>query len=120
MSDTVYVTQPARYFSCYATPERQAVWAFGGYPLIPRVYLFDYELNAIFLAFSPLWWEKRRDAFVGNFGLSKQTIEIDGVEVTVYFCPVDWALEVNVAAQNGDISLSMPKCIFVTGYNPPV
>jgi len=116
---TEYLTIPAKYFSCYAEAERQAVWRFSGYPLIPPVFVFEAELNLIFILYSSAWWEKRRDAFVGNFGLSKSTIEVDGVEVTVYFAPLDWSLEVNVAAQNGDISLGMPRCIYANFINSP-
>lgn len=120
MPETVYLTAPPKFFGCYDTPERQAVWAYGGYPLIPRIYLFELELNAIFAAFSPLWWEKRRDAFVGNFGLTRQEIEIDGVEVVVYFAPILWPLEVNDAAREGKISLGMPLCLYANFINSPV
>lgn len=90
------------------------MWAFANPPLIPKVFVFEFELDAIFLLYSPLWYETRRNAFVGNFGLTKGEVEIDGVEIIVYYPPLLWPLEVNVMAAEGQISLSSPRCLYAT------
>jgi len=76
-------------------------------------------MQAALLPFASTWIDTRLDAFVGNWGCSYQTIEIEGVEIEFVVCTDVWVGEIKTCFSDGDCGITEPDCPSVNGFGHP-
>lgn len=78
------------YWGCVPAPEQHASRQIAAVALLPFPYALADVVDLEFQVASPLWWEKRRDAWKGNWQIVESEIDIDGTTVRVYSCDAAW------------------------------
>lgn len=71
-------------------------------------------VDAIFIAQSFDWWEKRRDAWRESFAVPHTTIEIEEVELEVYLLTPTWVSDLVVMLDGGNVI--PPDCTAVKRF----
>lgn len=97
-------------WGCTVQPERLIADLFASAQRTGVGFLVAAGVDAIFLASSPLWWETRRDAWLGNWSILTITVEVMGVEVSVYTPLIDWVTPLVECQDEGGCTLSDEDC----------
>lgn len=79
------------FWGCVASPEQHASRQVAAASLLIFPYAVADVVDLEFVTASPLWWEKRRDAWRSNWQIVEEEIEIAELTVRVYSCAAAWA-----------------------------
>lgn len=106
-------------WGCVCPPERSAasVMAEASASMFPYVPVFQIDL--IFQAHDPGWWEVRKEAWRKNWALVRQDIDIDGMEIEVYQANLQWMTDLWTCELMGDCLQAQPLCLQLRFYNQP-
>ena len=104
--------------SCLAPPEAAACIATAAQKRGGGTFVLGTLIDGIFLAYSPLWWELRRDAWASNFSMPRVTIEGDEGSISVYLLTAGWIPDMIDILDGG---LVIPAdCCFIVHRDAPV
>lgn len=85
-----------------------------GVSVVPAV-----TIDVYFVAYSPLYWEKRLAAWRGNWEISEIEVEIDDLPVRVYTSVSYWLGELLTCRISGECPDGYSACAQRTGYGRP-
>jgi len=114
MSDFVVVN-----WGCIARPEQDALAYTADYPRIVTPAIPELYFNVNFFLYSPTWWERRRDEFLGAWHYTREVIEIEGEEIVVYRPPTDWLYPLSDARVAGHCVVGETCCRGMTFRDTP-
>jgi len=78
------------FFGCVPEPEQHASRQIAAASATLFPYAVADVVDLEFITASPLWWEKRRDAWRAAWLILESEIEIDDITVRVYSCDAAW------------------------------
>lgn len=109
----------SRYWGCIPPPEREAAHLMSSAVVTPGGFVLAAQINTVFVAFSPAWWERRRDAWAASYNVQSAEIEVDGQTLEVYLANRFWMQDVWACRLGGGCGLADPLCLQLAFFNAP-
>lgn len=106
-------------WGCIPQPERTIASVFATTQRGGIGFLLSAGVDAIFLASHPTYWEKRRDAWRGNWAITTITVEVEGVEVSAYTPSIDWVTPLIACEDEGECSAGDDDCSTRPSWSTP-
>lgn len=101
---------PVFVWGCIPQPERTIASVFANAQRTGIGFLVAAGVDLLFAATFPTWWEQRRDAWKGNWGIGVITVEVGGVEVSAYVPLIDWVTPLIACEDAGGCSAAANDC----------
>lgn len=107
------------FWGCVASPEQHASRQIAAVSATIFPYAVADVVDLEFVVASPLWWEKRRDAWKANWQIEESEIDIDGTTVRVYSSPAAWPLDLWGCISGGGCAAGDSTCPSRPAYSSP-
>lgn len=98
------------YWGCVPSPEQHASRQIAAVSATLFPYALADVVDLEFITASPLWWEKRRDAWRAGWLITESEIEIDDITVRVYSCDAGWPADLWGCVSDGGCASGDSAC----------